>query len=351
MMLLTKVRLFISNSKVLAKGSILLKIILFLFFFIVFEAMIGSLLEPPERSYNDFDPRIRWKEFYNQKNIDIVFLGSSHAYRSFDPENFDMKLKCNTFNLGSSNQSAIESYFALKETLRCYKPKLIVLENYWVLYEKYESFNAATCIYDYLKNSPVKFDMLINAFTPDQYLKAIFLSVRYHNNYKDIQIIKENVANKIVDKDQLTTKKSKTEEVYKAKGYVANKNVATFKQLNEENFFKNNAPGEWDEKRFLYLNKIIKLCKEKNVPLVLITAPLPPTTMKIVKNYDIIHKKFNDIANQYNIDYIDYNLINRDLEFLSDKDFKDDHHLNVEGANIMNQHLVNILRDVLQKKK
>lgn len=349
MMLLTKVRLSTSNFRIRKKSIFIFKSILFIIIFTFLESVIGSLLEPPTKSYVDFDPRIRWKDFYEQENIDILFLGSSHAYRSFNPENFDTELKCNTFNLGSSSQSSIESYFALKETLRCYNPKLIVLENYWVLYEKRKTFDPATYVYDYLEFSPVKIDMLINAFTPEEYLQAQFLSVRYHNNFKELKIIKENVNNKLLDRKQLKIKRSKKGEAYTIKGYVSNENIATNKELTEENYFKNLQPSEWNEKTFLYLNKIIMLCRENNIPILLVTAPLPPTTMQMVNDYDSIHNKFRDIANQYEITYVDYNLINKDLRLLTDKHFKDDHHLNTGGANVMNKHLLNIIRPIFDE--
>ena len=46
----------------------------------------------------------RTKEIPNYKNPDVLFLGSSHAYRGFDPRVFD-QAGIASFNLGSSSQT------------------------------------------------------------------------------------------------------------------------------------------------------------------------------------------------------------------------------------------------------
>lgn len=48
--------------------------------------------------------RLTMHEFYNQENIDILFMGASHCYRGFDTNVTEEMLGCNTFNLGSSSQ-------------------------------------------------------------------------------------------------------------------------------------------------------------------------------------------------------------------------------------------------------
>ena len=71
----------------------------------------------------------RLNEVKNIKNIDILFLGSSHTYRGFDTRVFK-KNGYNSFNLGSSSQSPIQTLTLTKRYLNQLNPKLIVYEVY-----------------------------------------------------------------------------------------------------------------------------------------------------------------------------------------------------------------------------
>ena len=49
-------------------------------------------------------------EMYDSKeNIDIVFIGSSHVYRSYDPKLANRILGLRTYNVGSSGQNMMTS--------------------------------------------------------------------------------------------------------------------------------------------------------------------------------------------------------------------------------------------------
>ena len=60
--------------------------------------------------------RLMMHEFYTEEeNIDILFLGSSHCYRSLNPQITDEIFQKNTFNAGSSLQGLDASYALLVE--------------------------------------------------------------------------------------------------------------------------------------------------------------------------------------------------------------------------------------------
>ena len=60
-------------------------------------------------------------------DVDILFLGSSHCYRSFDPR-FHAARGLATFNLGSSNQTPLQSEMLLRLYLDTMRPRLVVVE-------------------------------------------------------------------------------------------------------------------------------------------------------------------------------------------------------------------------------
>lgn len=59
--------------------------------------------------------------------VDILFLGSSHAYRGFDPRIW-ARHGYSSFNLGSSAQTPIQTEFIVAQQLSRLKPKLVIFE-------------------------------------------------------------------------------------------------------------------------------------------------------------------------------------------------------------------------------
>ncbi|MBK9148042.1 MAG: hypothetical protein IPM12_09545 [Flavobacteriales bacterium] len=71
--------------------------------------------------------RTRMKELAQHPPVDIVFMGSSHAYRGFDPR-FWLEHGYTSFNLGSSAQSLLQSELLAMAHLSRLKPKLVIVE-------------------------------------------------------------------------------------------------------------------------------------------------------------------------------------------------------------------------------
>lgn len=69
----------------------------------------------------------RAREAATADAVDVLFIGSSHAYRTFDPRVFAAN-GLTTFNLGSSNQTPIQTEALLHRYLHRLNPRLVVFE-------------------------------------------------------------------------------------------------------------------------------------------------------------------------------------------------------------------------------
>lgn len=69
----------------------------------------------------------RVKDIRNYHDVDILFLGSSHCYRTFDTR-FYAAAGYSCFNLGSSNQTPIQTYVLLSQYLDSLNPKQVIFE-------------------------------------------------------------------------------------------------------------------------------------------------------------------------------------------------------------------------------
>lgn len=84
-----------------------------------------------QKIFKKFDVAVNYA--YNnlpQNSIDLLFVGSSHSYCTFNTRLFDHYLKCNSLNLGTDAQSLSVTYSAILEILKKQNPKVIILEIY-----------------------------------------------------------------------------------------------------------------------------------------------------------------------------------------------------------------------------
>lgn len=336
MRLKKKLNLFIFNSK----QKKWIHTIVFISIFLIIESFVGKFLEPVQKTV--FYPKIRYEQFYsNNEKIDLLFLGASHAYRSFDPEIFDKKLNINSFNLGSSSQNPIDSYYVLKEAIKYNKPKMVIYEITWLAFEGEDyNFDSATYNYDYMKSFTNKIEYLVNGFKPDQFIKANMFSVRYHYNWKKWENIKQNFINRYMNNNNTPDiHMVKNNEFYKDKGFVYSNINNNTRGLNEKNQFNDYNGYDFNKKRFDCFSNIINLCNKNDIELVFVTTPLPTNSIAKIYDYWEIHKLFDSYAKEKGIHYFDYNLIKSDAILFNNNYFKDDNHLNGEGAELISNHL------------
>jgi len=319
----------------------ILRSLLFIIIFYALNLIAGAVLSIPKEVLINaglFDPKLRWDEFHSKKpdSIDLLFLGSSHCYRSFDPAVFDGALNISSFNLGSGSQSAITAYYALREALCTQKPKTLVFEVYWMVFRDEPQFVNASYNYEYMKDPAVKREFLMNGYAPSDYINFILPAVRYRNNLGDLI----NIA---LDKPKWLSKFS---DRYRPGGFVENASAADIKKNNQFGgyVFKNDMIGP---KNLEYFHKIIALCREKSIRLILVKSPLPPTSFGYIKNYSAIYDHFAKLARENSLTYIDYNVM-KDTG-LTDADFKDDNHLNSAGVKKISADLAAKLKDIIAK--
>lgn len=69
----------------------------------------------------------RGLEVKEAHDVDVLFLGSSHAYRTFDPRTYTAR-GLRVFNLGFSNQTPVQTELLLQCFLDTLRPRLVVFE-------------------------------------------------------------------------------------------------------------------------------------------------------------------------------------------------------------------------------
>lgn len=255
------------------------------------------------------------ESFYLQESdtVDALLIGSSHVYCDINTGILWDEYGISAFDLGGAEQPFWNTYYFLKEALKTQTPNVIVLDvttpgirsvefqpevwsvtNLYGLHWNKDRIDATHISTD---NDEV-FHRILNPFNTmhtryDELNKDDFVDHNRSINYKGFDLREDVVPFEMRDMSDETEQMPITEK--------------------EETYFR----------------KIIEFTKEKNIPLMLISAPFP------VQRYENAQKIYNyefALAEKEGIPYIDFNKGHYDeigLDF--SKDMADEFHLNTSG--------------------
>lgn len=268
-------------------------------------------------------------------SLDFIICGASHAMRGFRPDVLDETLDVNSYNLSCSRMTMQGRYEMLNLELNRNPVKTVVLElSYDSLTRNRDDEGPEGDIYllGKLDGFGPRMQYFFKAVRPDEY-------GRMYYNYIDNGM---NCLKKVI-RGTWTNKNEKL-----VKGYAAYKRENIELNKNLKNIYNTRAFDEiiYDE-NMEYLQKIIDLCKEKDIRLVLATTPLAQLTVCRYSNLDLFRGWYADIAEENGLEFYDFNLLTGKEELLPDDTaFSDRYHLGNDGAQTFSE----VFADILQKK-
>lgn len=233
-----------------------------------------------------------------ENTIDVIALGDSLVYSSLSPMEIWNNFGYTVFDCAEPAQIIPDSYEYLKVAIESQHPKIIIMEAN-VLYRNPNKKPILNKIYKKIKN--------------------YFPIFKYHNNWKKYLKFgkKDNWIN--VDKGYKYITKVEPSK---------NKNYMKFTKKSSS-FLKGNLE---------YFEKIIKLCEDNNIKLVLVSFPSQSSW-----NYKK-HMGMKKISRKYNVEFIDLNL-EESLKINWQKETKDKGaHLNYLGAKKVSHYMGNYLK-------
>ncbi len=335
-----------STSNFKRNFFIIIKLLIFISIVVLILNIIGNHFEDiSNKNQSSTYAKQALNTFYAEtKQVDLIFLGSSHSYCTFDPEYFDMHTNLYSYQLGTPLQHPDTSYYMMKEILNYQKPKILVFEIYWDMIDDKFELKQADMYLSALKNDILKEEYIKNVFPLNEKVKYYFKPTRYQQdaffyyNKKLTDFIQDNKVNIDIVKQNYV-------EYYKDRGFLYTEKVISKEEFYETNQFRNLDGKTWnmDKAQKDYIIKLKNLCDENDIKVYFITAPIANISMEYIKNYNLIHDKVSNLAKELNVDYIDYNIINKQENLLSNDDFCDDAHLNIKGATIIQEHFINWL--------
>jgi hypothetical protein len=260
----------------------------------------------------------RFRDLENYGDIDLLFIGSSHCYRSFDPRIFASS-GLTSFNMGSTSQSPLNTYYLLNEYLNDLKPQLVIYEVYFPIFEG----NGLESFYDLLANVPLSTEVV-----------KMGLATRHPHAVNAITARLLSFSNKhLSDIHQ----KGISGDNYVSGGFVSSKLVLADSSFGEPRFL------DIEKMQLSYLKKVIRLVREGGSDIMLVVAPMPDEWLANMMNYGEVSDKIQSIADQMSVPYYDFNRI---VKLDTYRHFSDTDHLNASGVEVFNCVLIDTLSSI-----
>ena len=310
--------------------------------------VIGWFLQTYEtvdlKENGQFFPSVRWEEYYAQEdNIDVLVLGSSHAYRTYHPTVLQEGLgDVNVFNFGSSGQTPPTSYYILDEVLRTHRPGLVVMDVFVMVFADDSEFTNARINLTSMQPGPGRSNMFWQGFSWEQKLLTLFPTYLYRAHAAP-------KVKKLLGKRYLRPQK----ERYVEKGFVELTDTISTAELKQ--VLASIEPVKnldfITERSIEYLERIQARCATAGVPLILIVSPIPKMAADHQGGiYDEANAYFSSMAEGWEVPYYDF-VHNRLSVLQDDQHYSDDHHLNAAGARLFSQAVVPIIQKNAQWTK
>lgn len=299
--------------------------------------MAVSQILTPKSYYDGMWPTTSaYQGFYQMEkdSIDVLFLGTSCAATGFNPQTLYDNNGIRSYNLGCASQSMLTTYYWLKEALRYQSPKVVVVETYGAFsINSREPLNSSEgsvrAAFDYMRWSKVKWEAVhdICKYDEKQTLNSYYFpNIRYHARWTEL-----------TENDFLY---QQMEKHYELKGFTP---------LDEKKGSDSYVPFCWwdsgDRSEMVplmkeYLDKIVELCRENGISLIL--TKLPNAECSIAK-----YNTTADYASEHEIAYWDFN--EEDLYYASGfvhaEDMNDTLHVNIWGAEKISAYVASRLQE------
>lgn len=282
-----------------------------------------------------------YNNVYNNK-YDTIFVGTSHGKCGINPKIVDSINGGKSVNLCLGGEYLSYTYYKVKDVCRKFTPKKVVYEldpSYWTT-EEYIGTDSSLLFYN-MEWSSVKLQMYVDKLMGEDFRLSLFPWYIFKKEYK---MICGNVSHKsyIGTSSSICNSDFKNKsQKYEDNGFIYRKPVDFVPSWKE--YIK------WDESKvntenLKYFRKLVKLCNDKDIELIVIITPVPNKTLEKYKNsYDDMNKYFAKLTEKYDVKFYDFTKIkNSDMDI---KSFCDEEgHLNGESANEFSKELAKYIK-------
>ncbi len=273
---------------------------------------------------------VKNEDFYSYEgDYDVLFLGTSHVVMGVSPMELWKDYGIVSYNLANHGQWIPIDYWVLKNALDYTKPKLVVLDIRAIDIEnnKVSPEHAAQTheSFDRMPLSRNKIAAIYDLFPKGERMEYLFDFSIYHTRWKEIDqtFFEEALPSEEKGADLDNSNNFDQTKIYELKP----PKIYDKSEMNA---------GETVGKE--YLRKIIELCREEGIEILLTSLPYAPNHA-----YQKWLNSAQAIADEYGVPYLD--MIVEDTFVNYHTDFFDEDHLNSSGAKKTTKELGRYLKE------
>ncbi len=257
-------------------------------------------------------------------SIDLLVLGSSHAGMNTDAGILWSEYGISSYMLWGSIQPFWNSYHFLVEALKTQTPKVVLLETYAATFSFEYSDDARqitnVCGMKWSKN---KWEA-IKVTTPEENWENFAVGLPlWHTRY-----------NELTENDFAYYPWSERLDLEKGTGIKTGSGNVTLENVEHMTQTTPLAPKQEE-----YLRKIIELCAEKQIPIVLYNSVTVPRAAE-----QPFYNEAARIAAEYDCPYLNLNTMDSTLGIVREDIWTDNSHLNSSGAYKISRYLAEFLK-------
>ncbi len=267
-------------------------------------------------------------KFYELEDdtVDVLFLGSSHAFENFNTGTLWDEYGMASYILSGSVQPMWNTYYYFKEALKTQKPKVIVLEGYLTTWDE-----------DYIDDSRIiknnfglrwsldKFNSIKVSSPEERWSEFILEYEQYHTRYRELS-----------SADFLPNQNYRLYDDWK--GFGCNMMTTPLETVDVSGVTERVPLYEKTEK---YYRMILELAREEDIPIVVVISPYAG----IKEEEQQIYNAASDIAKEYGVPFINFNFYIDEMGLDFSTDAGDVSHLNYRGNQKYSLYFGNYLKE------
>ena len=259
-----------------------------------------------------------------QQQNDILIFGSSRAMYHYNPEIIADSLMMTCYNVGYGGQGILYHNAVLDVILERYTPKIIVLDILTdELCERIQSYDRLSILNPYVQDYPVLWNTL-SLVSPFERVKHV--SFIYPFNSTLLKVIAGNIKRSGKD--------------ISSNGFTPREGIWG-DTINQISFNKDTT--QFDDNKLIAFDQFCHKCIENNIDLYIAISPMFAEMINTSSSVDYIQNKCSNL----DIPFIDFS---NNCNYISNKLFLDDSHLNKSGTDIFTKDIASkILKEMNNK--
>lgn len=290
--------------------------------------VIAKIAEVVERK----DSYAKYMDFYGEEEaFDVLFFGTSHLISGVFPMELWNDYGIVSYNMANHAETLAETYWVLKNTLDYKTPRLVVIDLYKIPLNEKISRNEESgellkeYLHDYMDSVPLswtKLQAIRDLLPADEWMEFLFDFSMYHGRWSSLGQ---------GDFEQLRTLEKGAEARTEIVSAEAPERVDREQRTEEDTVGKQ------------YLRRMIELCQEKNIEVLLTYIPYGGIT----EEQCMWANSGYTIAEDYGIPYENLLEVEGLINYTVDCSDSDSH-LNVSGGRKVTEYLGRYIREHYQ---